>query len=103
MLPLSFRASAPRARDPESITPAGVLIERIVVMDSGFARSLSSGRALRGPVGTPRNDGPCQLDFGLIATAVIGTSTMPRASAPLAHCVMRSIEAGSAEATPTAL
>ena len=44
-----------------------------------------------------------QLDFGLIATAVIGTSTMPRSSAPLAHCVMRSIEAGSAEATPTAL
>src|SRR5450631_1240533 len=25
--------------------------------DSGFARSLSSGRALRGPVGAPRNDG----------------------------------------------
>src|SRR5882724_6499232 len=25
-------------------------------MDSGFARSLSSGRALRGPVGAPRND-----------------------------------------------
>jgi hypothetical protein len=25
-------------------------------MDSGLARSLSSGRALRGPVGAPRND-----------------------------------------------
>src|SRR5882724_1617375 len=35
---------------PESILPA-------VVMDSGLARSLSSGRALRGPVGAPRNDG----------------------------------------------
>jgi hypothetical protein len=34
---------------PESILP-------VVVMDSGLARSLSSGRALRGPVGTPRND-----------------------------------------------
>jgi len=44
-----------------------------------------------------------QLDFGLIAAAVIGTSTMPRASAALAHCAMRSIEAGSAEAMPTAL
>src|SRR5258708_16395609 len=37
------------AQAPESILPA-------VVMDSGLARSLSSGRALRGPVGAPRND-----------------------------------------------
>src|SRR5260370_35837687 len=28
-----------------------------MVRDSGFARSLSSGRALRGPGGAPRNDG----------------------------------------------
>src|SRR5882724_2388104 len=35
---------------PESIPP-------VVVMDSGLARSLSSGRAMRGPVGAPRNDG----------------------------------------------
>jgi hypothetical protein len=28
----------------------------VVVIDSGLARSLSSGRALRGPVGAPRND-----------------------------------------------
>src|SRR5258707_12488522 len=28
----------------------------MVVMDSGLVRSLSSGRASRGPVGTPRND-----------------------------------------------
>src|SRR5882672_8497493 len=34
---------------PESILP-------VVVMDPGLARSLSSGRALRGPVGAPRND-----------------------------------------------
>jgi error-prone DNA polymerase len=39
---LSFRGVA-AATNPES-------------RDSGFARSLSSGRALRGPVGVPRND-----------------------------------------------
>src|SRR5436190_2218927 len=44
----SFRG-APLGASPESILP-------IVVMDSGFVRILSSGRALRGPVGTPRND-----------------------------------------------
>src|SRR6202790_64133 len=41
---------APPGAGPESILP-------VVVMDSGLARSLSSGRALRGPVGAPRNDG----------------------------------------------
>ena len=41
---------APLGAGPESILPA-------VVMDSGLARSLSSGRALCGPVGAPRNDG----------------------------------------------
>jgi hypothetical protein len=46
---LSFR-DAPLGAGPESILP-------VVVMDSGLARSLSSGRALRGPVGAPRNDG----------------------------------------------
>src|SRR6266850_3090347 len=40
---------APLGAGPESILP-------VVVMDSGLARSLSSGRALRGPVGAPRND-----------------------------------------------
>jgi hypothetical protein len=35
---------APLGAGPESILP-------VVVMDSGLARSLSSGRALRGPVG----------------------------------------------------
>jgi hypothetical protein len=45
----SFR-DAPLGAGPESILP-------VVVMDSGLARSLSSGRALRGPVGAPRNDG----------------------------------------------
>ncbi len=40
---LSFRGVA-AATNPES-------------RDSGFTRSLSSGRALRGPVGVPRNDG----------------------------------------------
>jgi hypothetical protein len=44
----SFR-DAPLGAGPESILP-------IVFMDSGFTRSLSSGRALRGPVGVPRND-----------------------------------------------
>jgi transcriptional regulator with XRE-family HTH domain len=44
----SFRDASPGA-GPESILP-------VVVMDSGLARSLSSGRALRGPVGAPRND-----------------------------------------------
>ncbi|HTG05750.1 MAG TPA: SDR family NAD(P)-dependent oxidoreductase [Bradyrhizobium sp.] len=44
----SFR-DAPLGAGPESILP-------VVVMDSGLARSLSSGRALRGPVGAPRND-----------------------------------------------
>jgi hypothetical protein len=45
----SFR-DAPLGAGPESILSG-------VVMDSGLARSLSSGRALRGPVGVPRNDG----------------------------------------------
>jgi hypothetical protein len=39
--------------------PAGLNTESITTigsMDSGLARSLSSGRALRGPVGAPRND-----------------------------------------------
>src|ERR1700693_5745814 len=40
---------APLGAGPESILP-------IAVMDSGLARSLSSGRALRGPVGAPRKD-----------------------------------------------
>ena len=40
---------APLGAGPESILP-------VVVMDSGLARSLSSGRTLRGPVGAPRND-----------------------------------------------
>ena len=31
--------------------------------DSGFTRSLSSGRALRGPVGVPRNDGDGRADW----------------------------------------
>jgi error-prone DNA polymerase len=44
----SFRG-APLGASPESILPAGV-------MDSGLMRSLSSGRALRGPGGVPRND-----------------------------------------------
>src|ERR1700720_1257804 len=48
---LSFR-DAPLGAGPESILP-------VVVMDSGLARSLSSGRALRGPVGAPRHDGSC--------------------------------------------
>src|SRR5882757_6045573 len=43
---------APLGAGPESILP-------VVVMDSGLARSLSSGRALRGPVGAPRNDAIC--------------------------------------------
>src|SRR5229473_5615367 len=41
---------APLGAGPESILPA-------VVMDSGLARSLSSGGAERRPVGAPRNDG----------------------------------------------
>src|SRR3981189_1425103 len=41
---------APLGAGPESILP-------VVVMDSGLARSPSSGRPLRGPVGAPRNDG----------------------------------------------
>src|SRR5262249_33338802 len=52
----------------------------------------------------PRN-GPCEgvyVDFGLLATALMGTSTMPRPAAALAQCAMRSIEAGRAFATPTA-
>ena len=38
----------------------------------------------------------------LFATAVIGTSRMPRPSAAFAHLAMRSIATGSALATPTA-
>jgi hypothetical protein len=38
------------AAGPESILP-------VVVMDSGLARSLSSGGAERRPVGAPRHDG----------------------------------------------
>src|SRR5882724_362818 len=45
---------------PESILP-------IVVMDSGLARSLSSGRALRGPVGAPRNDSAAIAVFSFFA------------------------------------
>jgi error-prone DNA polymerase len=45
---LSFRGVA-LATNPES-------------RDSGFTRSLSSGRALRGPVGVPRNDGGGEAD-----------------------------------------
>ena len=44
----SFR-DAPLGAGPESILP-------VVVMDSGLARSLSSGRALHVPGGAPRND-----------------------------------------------
>src|SRR5258708_7840371 len=43
-----------------------------------------------------------QLDLGLFATVLIGTSTTPRPSAVLAHSAMRSIDAGRAAATPTA-
>jgi hypothetical protein len=38
----------------------------IVVMDSGLARSLSSGRASRGPVGAPRNDEKAGIAPGLL-------------------------------------
>src|SRR5438876_8753545 len=53
----------------------------------------------------PGDDTECLAydDFGLIAIALIGTSTMPRLSTALAHCAMRSIDAGSAVATPTAV
>jgi len=37
--------------------------------DSGFTRSLSSGRALRGPVGVPRNDGGAEDWAELIVAA----------------------------------
>ncbi|WP_342713509.1 error-prone DNA polymerase [Bradyrhizobium sp. B124] len=47
----SFR-DAPSGAGPESISQ-----HRRGPMDSGLSRSLSSGRALRGPVGEPRNDG----------------------------------------------
>src|SRR5262245_2593460 len=43
-----------------------------------------------------------QDDFGLFATALIGTRTKPRLSAALAHAAMRSIEAGTADAMPAA-
>src|SRR5712692_2616614 len=43
------KARAPLGAGPESILP-------VVVMDSGLARSLSSGGAERRPVGAPRND-----------------------------------------------
>ena len=56
----SFR-DAPLGADPESILP-------MVVMDSGLARSLSSGRALRGPGGAPRNDSSISWG-GLISPA----------------------------------
>jgi hypothetical protein len=47
---------------PESILP-------VVFMDSGLARSLSSGGAERRPVGAPRNDG-----FGPITSAAAQTA-----------------------------
>ena len=43
-----------------------------------------------------------QLDFGLIAIAVIGTSTKPRFSTALAHVAMRWMVAGNAAPTPIA-
>ncbi len=38
-----------------------------------------------------------------MATMLTGTRMMPRLSAAFAHCAMRSIETGSAVATPTAM
>src|ERR1700751_1426814 len=43
-----------------------------------------------------------QVDFGLLATALTGTNTMPPPASALAQWAMRSIEAGNAPATPTA-
>ena len=43
-----------------------------------------------------------RLDFALIATMVIGTSTKPRPSTFLAHSAMRAMVAGCAVARPTA-
>ena len=45
-----------------------------------------------------------QLWLGFAAaTALIGTSVKPRVSAAFAHAAMRSIDAGSADAMPTAM
>ena len=43
-----------------------------------------------------------QLDFALATAAVIGISRMPRPAAAFAQRAIRSIEAGTADATPTA-
>ena len=52
--------------------------------------------------GGRRLSSPSQLDLAFWAAAVIGTSTKPRLSAVFIHRVRRSIETGSALATPTA-
>src|SRR5258708_12815058 len=64
------------AQAPESILP-------VVVMDSGLARSLSSGRALRGPVGAPRND---------VKLSSLRRSRLPRPRFDLADCIDHGIE-----------
>jgi hypothetical protein len=52
------RAAAGASGARHSLRPLGPeSITTIARMDSGLVRSLSSGRALRGPVGTPRSDG----------------------------------------------
>ena len=48
---------APLGAGPESILIIVVMDSPMCNCTSKLARSLSSGRALRGPVGAPRNDG----------------------------------------------
>src|SRR5262245_27380336 len=55
---------------------------------------------MRAAAGAPAASVRRQDDFGLFATALIGTSTKPRLSAVLAQNEMRSIEAGGATALP---
>ena len=52
---------------PESILP-------VVVMDSGLARSLSSGGAERRPVGAPRNNG---VNFRQLVRRISGGVILP--------------------------
>ena len=62
------RSEAARARNPSHRDHCGP-------MDSGFARSLSSGRALRGPGGAPPNDEGGAAHPGMTTE---GTCTNPR-------------------------
>jgi hypothetical protein len=73
---------------PESILP-------VVVMDSGLARSLSSGRALRGPVGAPRNDGDhCCGTSGDLAVGLGGVFRVGFADDSIAAVALGGVEAG---------